>query len=128
MAVSAVPGAPSLPPIEGSPPKVMISPDDMKGAPRGGCDCLPRPPKAVAAEPATSEPAAIPTTTYVLRYEDRWFGVEKRVAFEAETVAEALELMEREPVGRWAELTCDGRLVCRRGGEPGGGRDYWVVD
>lgn len=143
MAVSAVPGAPSLPPIEGSPPKVMISPDDMKGAPRGGCDCLPRPPKAVAAEPAapesaalasaasepaSPEPAAIPTTTYVLRYEDRWFGVEKRVAFEAETVAEALELMEREPVGRWAELTCDGRLVCRRGGEPGGGRDYWVVD
>lgn len=36
-------------------------------------------------------------------------------------------LMEREPIGDWAELTQDGD-ICRRGHEPGGATDYRVVD
>ena len=54
--------------------------------------------------------------------------MEKRVAFEAEDVAAALVMMEREPIGDWAELTQDGEIICRRGHEPGGATDYWVVD
>src|SRR3546814_2971417 len=42
--------------------------------------------------------------SFLLRYRDAWFGMEKRVAFEAEEVAAALAMMEREPIGEWAEL------------------------
>lgn len=87
--------------------------DYPSGSSDGECDCLPRPD---------------PLTTYVLRYQDAWFGMEKRVAFEAEDVAAALVMMEREPIGAWAELTQDGNVICRRGFEPGGAADYWVVD
>ena len=86
----------------------------------GDGECLPRP-----HSPADSAPFL---TTYVLRYRDAWFGMEKRVAFEAEDVAAALVMMEREPIGDWAELTQDGEIICRRGHEPGGATDYWVVD
>lgn len=86
-----------------------------RGSGDGECDCLPRPESPVL-------------TTYVLRYQDAWFGMEKRVAFEAEDVAAALVMMEREPIGAWAELTQDGNVICRRGFEPGGAADYWVVD
>ena len=89
--------------------------DYPSGSSDGECDCLPRP-----------ETPAL--TTYVLRYQDAWFGMEKRVAFEAEDVAAALVMMEREPIGAWAELTQDGNVICRRGFEPGGAADYWVVD
>lgn len=94
-----------------------IPPDTRKG----GCDCLPRPPQTMPIE-------APPTTIFVLRYQDRWFGVEKRVTFAAADVAEALEMMEREPIGGWAELSTGGEIICRRGGEPDGAHDYWVVD
>lgn len=89
------------------------------GSRDGECDCLPRP------EIQADKPAL---TTYVLRYQDAWFGMEKRVAFEAEDVAAALAMMAREPIGAWAELTRDGEPICRRGYEPGGAADYWVVD
>lgn len=89
------------------------------GSGDGECDCLPRP----------DAPAEAPVlTTFVLRYQDAWFGMEKRVAFEAQDVAAALVMMEREPIGAWAELTQDGITMCRRGFEPGGAADYWVVD
>ncbi|MBJ7501975.1 MAG: hypothetical protein JHC57_19640 [Sphingopyxis sp.] len=85
----------------------------------GECDCLPRP----------ETPAEVPVLdTFVLRYQDAWFGMEKRVAFEAADVAAALAMMEREPIGAWAELTREGEIICRRGFEPGGAADYWVVD
>ncbi len=89
------------------------------GSGDGECDCLPRP----------DAPAVFPVlTTFVLRYQDAWFGMEKRVAFEAQDVAAALVMMEREPIGAWAELTQGGEIICRRGFEPGGAADYWVVD
>ena len=89
------------------------------GSRDGECDCLPRP-DASAGSPAL--------TTFVLRYQDAWFGMEKRVTFEAQDVAAPLVMMEREPIGEWAELTRDGEMICRRGYEPGGAADYWVVD
>lgn len=104
--------------------------------PRGGCDILPRPEVEVAAGPAP-EPGPAPTfavdpaaagTAYVLRYEDRWFGFEKRVAFSADDVAAAIEMMEHEPIGRWAELWHEGQLVCRRGRAESGEADYWTID
>src|SRR3546814_13015667 len=58
--------------------------------------------------------------SFLLRYRDAWFGMEKRVAFEAEEVAAALAMMEREPIGEWAELSSEGEVICRRGTEPGG--------
>jgi hypothetical protein len=90
-----------------------------RGTNDGECDCLP-PPENIA--------EARTLTTFVLRYQDAWFGMEKRVAFEAEDVAAALAIMEREPIGEWAELASGGKIICRRGFEPGGAADYWVVD
>lgn len=91
----------------------------------GGCDCLPPPPRRESAD--TPAPPA-PTPAFVLRYEDRWFGIEKRVVFDAPDTATALALIEHEPIGRWAELSQDGVVICRRGGEPGDAVDYWVAD
>jgi len=91
---------------------------------RGGCDCLPRPEPA-APESSTDAHAPI---AFLLRYRDAWFGMEKRVTFEAEGVAAALAMMEREPIGEWAELSSGGDVICRRGREPSGAADYWVVD
>lgn len=81
-------------------------------------------PAAVTAEQADARTL----TPFLLRYRDAWFGVEKRVAFEAEDVAAALAMMEREPIGEWAELSSGDEVICRRGHEPGGAADYWVVD
>ncbi|WP_188236850.1 hypothetical protein [Sphingopyxis sp. LK2115] len=90
----------------------------------GGCECLPPRRRLERDDP----PAERPVNAFVLRYEDRWFGIEKRVAFEAPDLATALAMVEHEPIGRWAELSLDGRTLCRRGGEPDGGARYWVVD
>ncbi len=88
------------------------------GPARGACDCL----------PGSAHPKPPQLTTFTLRYQDAWYGMEKRVAFEAEDVAAALTMMAREPIGGWAELLQDGEVICRRGHEPGGAPDYWVVD
>lgn len=102
---------------------------------RGGCDCLPPPVETEAAADPVKEPGptfavdpAAAGTAYVLRYEDRWFGIEKRVAFSADDIAAAIELMEHEPIGRWAELWHEGQLVCRRGRAASGEADYWTID
>lgn len=92
----------------------------------GGCDCLPRPTDALPDIDPPADPA--PTPAFVLHYQDRWFGVEKRVAFDAPDLAAALAMMEHEPIGGWAVLSMDGEVVCRRGGEPGDAAAYWVVD
>lgn len=97
----------------------MKFPHAANGQTDGDCDCLPRP-----ATPADT-PALMP---FVLRYRDAWFGIEKRVVFEAADVAAALAMMEREPIGEWAELSGDGEIICRRGHEPVGAAAYWVVD
>ena len=99
----------------------MTTPPD---AAAGGCECLP--PRRHPERDDPSQSRAV--IAFVLRYEDRWFGIEKRVAFDAPDLATALALAEHEPVGRWAELSRDGVVVCRRGGEPGGAAHYWVAD
>lgn len=92
----------------------------------GGCDCLPR---RSGAAPEIDPPAEpVTASAFVLHYEDRWFGMEKRVAFDAPDLAAALAMMEHEPIGRWAVLSMDGAVVCRRGGEPGDAAAYWVAD
>ena len=122
-----MPAAPSVPPTKAF--EVTISYPNASG--HGGCDCLPRRTaedrgaEDRGADPAPRASAAIP---FVLRYEDRWFGLEKRVTFAAPDVAAALAMMELEPIGRWAELSQGGAVICRRGGEPGGAVDYWVAD
>lgn len=130
--------APSHPPNEG--PIHVKTPRSHRDDPsRGGCDCLPHPAETEAEREALAKPApgAEPTfavdpaaagTAYVLRYEDRWFGFEKRVAFSADDVAAAIEMMEHEPIGRWAELWHEGQLVCRRGRAASGETDYWSID
>jgi hypothetical protein len=101
----------------------------QRGATDGGCDCLPRPGAPSGDAPPGAAPATTePLTTYILRYRDAWFGLEKRVAFEAADVAAALALMPREPIGEWAELLVEGPVICRRGHEPGGAPYYWVAD
>lgn len=99
------------------------------------CDCLPRPSDTKASDAKTSDtkpsdpsPSDPALPVYVLRYQDAWFGMEKRVTFAAADLDAALAITEREPIGAWAELSQDGVLLCRRGGEPGGASDYWVVD
>ncbi len=92
----------------------------------GGCDCLPRPSGAAPDIESPAVPVCAPA--FVLHYEDRWFGVEKRVAFDASDLAAALAMMEHEPIGGWAVLSMDGEVVCRRGGEPGDAAAYWVAD
>jgi len=81
-----------------------------------------------APPPTFATPPEAAATAYVLRYEDRWFGFEKRLAFAAPDVAAAIEMMEHEPIGRWAELWHEGQLVCRRGRDEGGSADYWTID
>ena len=107
---------------------MKIPHDNRDDRPRGGCDCLPRPTDAREPRAATPQPEPRPVDTYMLRYEDRWFGLEKRVTFEAGDLAAALALMEHEPIGSWAELTKDGKTVCRRGRTPSGDTDDWTVD
>ena len=102
----------------------MKFPHATSGEKDGDCDCLPRPETSA---PETSANART-LTPFLLRYRDAWFGMEKRVTFEAEDVATALAIMEREPIGEWAELSSGDELICRRGHEPGGAADYWVVD
>ena len=92
----------------------MKLPHATSGQKDGDCDCLPRPETSANARPLTP---------FVLRYRDAWFGMEKRVAFEAEDVAAALAMMEREPIGEWAELSSGDAVICRRGHEPGGAAD-----
>lgn len=65
--------------------------------------------------------------TYMLRYEDDGLGVEKRVEFEADTPARALLIAQSEAEGRWAELSANGRSICRLGRENVGAGNYWVI-
>ena len=65
--------------------------------------------------------------TYMLRYEDDGLGVEKRVEFKADTPAQALLIAQAEAEGRWAELSADGKPICRIGRENVGTGNYWVI-
>lgn len=65
--------------------------------------------------------------TFTLRYADDGLGLEKRVEFDADTPAQALEIARGEAAGRWAELSIEGRPICRLGREGTGADHYWVI-
>ncbi|PZQ20616.1 MAG: hypothetical protein DI569_14850 [Sphingopyxis macrogoltabida] len=104
----------------------------------GGCDSIPRPdrpdrPAAVLPPVAGGvEDRRRAAATFVLRYQDRRYGIEKRVTFEAAGLAQALALAEYEPIGDWAELAteaADGQVfLCRRRRRADGRLDYWTAD
>lgn len=91
-----------------------------------------RVPAAVPLRPSQDEnphlvvPQTMPTWT--LRYDDLRFGLEKQVEYEAVDAAAALAIAGHEPIGRRAELFCDGAPIFRLGGEPDGAAAYWVAD
>lgn len=66
-------------------------------------------------------------TTFTLCYVQDGFGLEKRVEFDAASPAQALLIAQGEAEGRWAELSADGKSICRLGRAGAGAGDYWVI-
>ena len=66
-------------------------------------------------------------TTFTLRYAEDGLGLEKRVEFDAGNPAQALLIAQGEAEGRWAELSADGKTICRLGRAGTPAVDYWVI-
>jgi hypothetical protein len=62
-----------------------------------------------------------------LRYEDDALGIEKRVEFEAQSAAYALEIARAEVDGRQALLLENGRPLCRLMKALPGEAPYWII-
>ncbi len=65
--------------------------------------------------------------TYTLRYDEDALGVAKRVEFEAESAACALEIARGEAAGRRALLLENGRPLCRLTKAFPGEAPYWIL-
>lgn len=65
--------------------------------------------------------------TYRLNYAEDGLGLEKRVEFDADSPAHALEIARCEAEGRWAELSVEGRSICRFGREGVGLDHFWII-
>ena len=63
--------------------------------------------------------------TYMLRYTEDFSGVEKAVAFEGETPAQALKLAKDECPGRSGRLYEGDRLICTI--SKVGESDFWFI-
>ncbi|MBB6425365.1 hypothetical protein [Sphingopyxis sp. JAI128] len=77
-------------------------------------------PEGDAAAPRRRKP------TIMLQYDDDAIGIGKRLLFEAETPAAALEIAAGEAAGRHASLFVDGEPLCsllKTGDE----HPYWIV-
>ncbi|WP_192648720.1 hypothetical protein [Sphingopyxis sp. OAS728] len=81
----------------------------------------------ISREQIGTAPRVRENATYTLCYEDDCRGLEKRVRFEAENAAVALEIARGEAGGRWAILMCEGEILCRLEREAVGSSEYWVV-
>jgi hypothetical protein len=66
-------------------------------------------------------------TTFTLRYDEDGLGLDKRIEFDAGNPAQALSIAQGEAEGRWAELSVDGRPLCRLGRTATDVGDYWVI-
>ncbi|MBJ7501188.1 MAG: hypothetical protein JHC57_15645 [Sphingopyxis sp.] len=66
-------------------------------------------------------------TTFTLRYDEDGLGLEKRIEFDAGNPAQALLIAQGEAAGRWAELSANGKPICRLGRAGAGAGDYWVI-
>jgi hypothetical protein len=73
------------------------------------------------------EYASLQRRTYTLRYEDDAVGVAKRIEFEAETPASALEIAGGEAEGRRALLLQNGQPLCRLTKAFPGEAPYWIL-
>lgn len=51
--------------------------------------------------------------TYRLKFSDDGVGCEKVVDFDAVSERNALEMLQSQDVGRWAELWLDNKVLCR---------------
>lgn len=66
--------------------------------------------------------------TYTLCYEDDAFGLPKRIEFEAESPAAALEIAQGEADGRQARLLVDGEPLCQLEKAPAAAAaPYWII-
>ncbi len=66
-------------------------------------------------------------TTFTLRYREDGLGLEKRIEFDAGNPAPAFSIAQGEAEGRWAELSADGKPICRLGRTGTDAGDYWVI-
>lgn len=80
---------------------------------------------------AIAEPAAATGTrrrrTYTLRYEEDALGLPKRIEFEAESPAGALEIAMGEAEGRRALLLADGEPLCQLVKAAADPAPFWIV-
>ncbi len=65
--------------------------------------------------------------TYTLRYEEDALGLPKRIEFEAESPAAALEIAMGEAEGRRALLLADGEPLCQLVKAAADPAPYWIV-
>lgn len=66
-------------------------------------------------------------TTYTLCYDDDALGLPKRIEFEAESPAMALEIAKGEADGRQARLLVDGEPLCQLVKAPAADAPYWII-
>lgn len=65
--------------------------------------------------------------TYTLRYEEDALGLPKRIEFEAESPAAALEIAMGEAEGRRALLLADGEPLCQLVKAAADPAPFWIV-
>lgn len=65
--------------------------------------------------------------TYTLCYDDDALGLPKRIEFEADSPAMALEIAEGEADGRQARLFVDGEPLCLLVKAPAADAPYWII-
>lgn len=72
-------------------------------------------------------PETTPKRTYTLRYDDDALGLSKRIEFEAESPAIALEIAQGEADGRQAVLLVDGQPLCQLAKAPAEDGPFWII-
>lgn len=65
--------------------------------------------------------------TYTLCYDDDALGLPKRIEFEADSPAMALEIAEGEADGRQARFLVDGEPLCQLVKAPAADAPYWII-
>lgn len=74
-----------------------------------------------------SRAATFRRATYTLCYDDDALGLPKRIEFEADSPATALEIAGGEADGRQARLFVDGEPLCQLVKASAADAPYWIV-